>query len=755
MKPSLAALSLGLLLTLAACSETGTASMADSSPDRPAPMDVAPDLPAPMDVAPDLPADVAKDLAPPDQPAPMDAAMDAPADAPPPGCTGSRDCAPGEYCTAARRCESGCGDDADCAGDGGLTRCDPVRHVCARCANDDHCPAGEVCQLGSCAPGCTPAHACATGRSCCAGTCLDLTADPAHCGACMTGCAAGDNATAACAMGRCGLTCAAGFADCDGDATNGCESSLQGAASCGRCGNACPPATPLCARAMDGTLACGTGCMGAQLRCGSECVDPQGDAAHCGACGNACPTGANASRACLMGTCGLACNPGFADCDRGAANGCEVDLRTSPSHCGACGSACTAGPNATAACAMGRCVTTCVEGFADCDGDAANGCEVNTRTNAASCGACGRVCPDGANASAVCAMGTCGLTCNAGFADCDGMSANGCEASLGATGSCGRCGNACSGATPVCSAAMGACVSGCAASQVRCGMTCEDTQVAVDHCGGCGMACPEPARATRSCAAGRCGFTCEAGYGDCDGMAANGCEVSLQTSARHCGRCGLACAAGLECRSGGCTPAYTSCRGVLDAGLSTGDGVYTLLVSGMPTPMRCLMSADGGGWTLVGNFPYPGGTAGVPGWTSGARVGTSFTDVARPFKLSDAEINALRTTGFRARGTATRCVEGPCSVDTTLYWRPTCLYASGSNSPACYTAFRDAAFTVPESAAAPCAWHWGLVASNCSTTATMGTSHVSEHVFVGNYQSYVHAYDGRAGEDPSVQFWVR
>ena len=120
------------------------------------------------------------------------------------------------------------------------------------------------------------------------------------------------------------------------------------------------------------------------------------------------------------------------------------------------------------------------------------------------------------------------------------------------------------------------------------------------------------------------------------------------------------------------------------------------------------------------------------------------TDLARPFKLSDAAINALRTTGFRARGTATRCVQGPCTVDTTLYWRPTCLYASGSNSPACYTAFRDAAFTVPESASAPCSWHWGLVASDCSTTATMGTSHVSEHVFVGNYRSYVHAYDGRA-----------
>ncbi len=201
--------------------------------------------------------------------------------------------------------------------------------------------------------------------------------------------------------------------------------------------------------------------------------------------------------------------------------------------------------------------------------------------------------------------------------------------------------------------------------------------------------------------------------------------------------------------------AYASCKAILDAGASTGDGVYTITVGGVATPVRCLMSVDGGGWTLVGNFPAHSGTAGVTGWTSGAAVGSSFTDLTRPFKLSDDDINALRTTGFRARGTATLCAQGPCSVDTTLFWRPTCRYASGSTSPDCYTAFRDVGFTVPESATAPCTWHWGLVAADCAMRATMGTSHEGDHVFAGNYSSYVHAYDARSGEDPSVQFWVR
>jgi hypothetical protein len=53
-------------------------------------------------------------------------------------------------------------------------------------------------------------------------------------------CPARANATPVCAAGACAQVCAAGFGDCDGDATNGCESNLQtSATSCGRCGNAC------------------------------------------------------------------------------------------------------------------------------------------------------------------------------------------------------------------------------------------------------------------------------------------------------------------------------------------------------------------------------------------------------------------------------------------------------------------------------------------------------------------------------------
>lgn len=47
----------------------------------------------------------------------------------------------------------------------------------------------------------------------------------------------------------------------------------------------------------------------------------------------------------------------------------------------------------TAVCSLGRCqVTTCPSGSDDCDGTAANGCEVNTRVEISHCGACGSSC---------------------------------------------------------------------------------------------------------------------------------------------------------------------------------------------------------------------------------------------------------------------------------------------------------------------------------------------------------------------------
>ena len=56
--------------------------------------------------------------------------------------------------------------------------------------------------------------------------------------------------------------------------------------------------------------------------------------------------------------------------------------------------------------------------------------------------------------------------------------------------------------------------------------TCRDTQTDLSHCGACGNACPARANATSTCAAGACGFTCNAGFADCNMDPDDGCETS-------------------------------------------------------------------------------------------------------------------------------------------------------------------------------------------------------------------------------------
>ena len=207
--------------------------------------------------------------------------------------------------------------------------------------------------------------------------CVDRN-DDKNCGACGNVCdpegdggRADDHTYYGCDNGTCGhLKCAQGYANCDGEVTNGCETSLVSDASCGGCGNACAPGTK-CALGRDGQPFCAcpdnkTFCafcpqlcndegVCIELPCIGSCHDLTSDVSACGSCDVACDELMPAAEPyCSFGKCKQRCADGRADCNGNTTDGCEVNTMSDPQNCGACGVACDA--IAGQACVDGRCM---------------------------------------------------------------------------------------------------------------------------------------------------------------------------------------------------------------------------------------------------------------------------------------------------------------------------------------------------------------------------------------------------------------
>jgi len=537
------------------------------------------------------------------------------------GCSSDSACGVGTWCSpASGACVPGCKSDADCGGAGGAktSTCDVSSHTCHGCTADSACPAGQVCSSATCIDGCSAAQPCPSGQECCSGSCVTVASDPDHCGSCGA-CPEITQASVGCVAGACAIAaCNAGYADCNHDEQDGCEQDIDGSAdNCGACGMVCnlPDSAASCVKGSCAVASCTGGHADCDQMASNGCeITLATDPAHCGACGNACPTTANSAATCVAGVCGSAgCASGFADCDANPQNGCETSLATDPSNCGVCGYVCPTFPNATSGCTAGVCgIASCASGFADCDKLAPDGCEVDLSTSALDCGTCGHACvtangtpacaggtcaqgscapgyadcdanPAGScdtkvatdpsncggcgticathpNGTASCAGFACGVSCNAGYADCNKALGDGCEAVLATDpANCGNCGTACpavANGTAGCSA--GACgIGSCNTGYANCDNVVGDgcnIQLATDvnHCGACNDACPTPPNGVAGCAASTCTLaSCNTGFGDCDGNAANGCEKSVLTDPMNCGGCGIVCGSG-TCNGGAC-----------------------------------------------------------------------------------------------------------------------------------------------------------------------------------------------------------
>lgn len=118
------------------------------------------------------------------------------------------------------------------------------------------------------------------------------------------------------------------------------------------------------------------------------------------------------------------------------------------------------------------------------------------------------LCPSSPHAEAICVNEMCSPgACEAGFGDCDGKTANGCETDL-----------------------------------------LSDRK----HCGGCGASC-EVSGTDSTCDLGVCKVVhCEAPRGDCNADGRDGCEVDFSKDPLHCGTCETACSSGEVCSGGIC-----------------------------------------------------------------------------------------------------------------------------------------------------------------------------------------------------------
>lgn len=275
------------------------------------------------------------------------------------------------------------------------------------------------------------------------------------------------------------------------------------------------------------------------------------DKTNCGACGHACSL-VNAVSECVAGDCVVSeCAAGFEDCDGEAATGCETETATDPENCGVCGQACDAVPQADPVCVLGACSNfECHDGFDDCNDDPSDGCETELLTDIENCGVCGRVCDALPHAAPGCFDGSCGVgECDTGVADCDNSVWSGCETILASdVNHCGACGNAC----PSVANGAGACVQSncvvgsCNPGYADCDTATSDCEVYlatnVDHCGACNNACPAVPNGTPGCSHFQCGIAdCDSGWGDCSGGAADGCESDLLNDINHCGTCSTVC----------------------------------------------------------------------------------------------------------------------------------------------------------------------------------------------------------------------
>jgi hypothetical protein len=161
---------------------------------------------------------------------------------------------------------------------------------------------------------------------------------------------------------NCTLACTAGFADCDGDPSNGCETNLN-TANKKLCNGTCIDKSSCCTAADCNMPNPPVACYANPGSCptpGGSCTYTQNPGSQI--CGATCCNAVNGT--CTAGTCALSCTSGFFNCNGNVTDGCETAC--APAH-------------ATGGCSGTSCgIGTCTSGWFDCNNSVGDGCECNT-----------------------------------------------------------------------------------------------------------------------------------------------------------------------------------------------------------------------------------------------------------------------------------------------------------------------------------------------------------------------------------------
>ena len=334
-----------------------------------------------------------------------------------------------------------------------VENCGSCGNLCVVANGTPACVDGQ-CVVASCSDGFGNCNADDADGGYSDGCEMNTNEDTLNCGGCGEVCSV-ENGVPDCNDGECVIrSCATGFADCNGDNTS-CETNINTSKEfCGGCNS-----TPCDALFPNGTGVCTDGRCEFD-RCNGNFDDCDGSAtngcetdlriteAHCNRCNQECSTAGTDTNLCLAGVCTADCRDKFLDCDDDGRNGCEIDGATDAENCGECGTRCQSvgGSNV---CNDGVCDPTCTAPNADCDTSRANGCETNTNTSKEHCGGCGTACGTANTTSTTCTSGTCAPSCSPGWGACTNPAA-GCTDNLNTPQRCGNCSTSCGGSTPYC-----------------------------------------------------------------------------------------------------------------------------------------------------------------------------------------------------------------------------------------------------------------------------------------------------------------